>query len=110
MRTGGKVRRESFSERDAALAALEAEGREIERAGRREAIDLRYRTFAPAELVAGRVELRGPGGLLGRTSAGVDVRGDGSAAAWRGLVHKRLVETRGGESAYAALRRELITS
>lgn len=108
VRTGGKVRRERFEEREAALAALEAAGSELARTGRREELDLRYRTYAPGELVAGRVEVRGPARLLSGLTAGVDVRGDGTVEAWRGLVRKRIIAPRGGESVYAALRRELI--
>jgi hypothetical protein len=46
--------------------------------------------------------VRGPG-----VRGGIDVRGDGSAEAYRGWLRKRLVEARKGESAVDALRRAL---
>ena len=62
------------------------------------------KTYSPAEQVAVRGELRGPRGLR----AGIDVRGDGEAEAYVGLVRRRLVERFPREDAYAALRRTLI--
>jgi hypothetical protein len=61
------------------------------------------RAYEPAQQVAVRGELRGPGGLR----AGVDVRGDGSAEAFTGFVRRRLIELGDGEDAWSALRREV---
>jgi hypothetical protein len=61
------------------------------------------REYDAVAQVAGRFELRGPGGVR----AGVDVRGDGSAEAYTGRVRKQLVEQRAGETAAQALRRAL---
>ena len=55
--------------------------------------------YEPAQRVAARLELGGRGG--------VDVHGDGSAVAYTGRLRRRLVERRGSESAYDALRRAL---
>ena len=60
------------------------------------------REYAPERQVTGRFELRGPG-----VRGGVDVRGDGSAQAYRGRIRKQLVEPEPGESAVEALSRAL---
>lgn len=104
IRRGAKVERERVEDLGSALRALERRGRELERATRaRPAGGRLVRRFEPVQQVAGRVELRGPGGL----QAGVDVRGDGSAEAFTGRLRRTLVVQREGESPYDALRRAL---
>jgi hypothetical protein len=61
------------------------------------------RTYEPVRQVAARGEVSGPG----RLRAGVDLRGDGSAEAFTGRWHRRLVAPEPGETAYDALRRVL---
>ncbi|HEX5925023.1 MAG TPA: hypothetical protein VFY45_14425 [Baekduia sp.] len=61
------------------------------------------REYEPAEQVAVRGELRGPG----RLRAGVDVRGDGTVVAFTGVVRRRPIELGDREDAWAGLRREL---
>jgi hypothetical protein len=102
-RVGPRVERERFGDLDAALDALEARGRELE-AGTDPAPvkSLLGRDYQPVQVVRARLELRGP-----RLRAGVDVRGDGSSEAFTGRVRRSLVEQRGRESAYEALRREI---
>lgn len=75
-------------------------------APRREAVDLRYKSFAPVQQVAARGELRGPSGAR----AGVDVRGDGSVEAFTGRVRRSVVALEPGEDAFAGLRRVLAGS
>ncbi|MGH2716467.1 MAG: hypothetical protein ACRDM7_21795 [Thermoleophilaceae bacterium] len=96
--------RERFTELAAALSAVEERGRELERgADARPAGGTLIRRIEPVQRVVARLELSGPG----RLRAGVDVRGDGSSEAFTGRVRRRLVEQRGGEDAYGALRRLL---
>jgi hypothetical protein len=104
IRKGSKVDRERFGDLDAALAAIERRGRDLE-AG----VDARgvggtvIRRIEPVQQVVARLEVAGPG----RTRAGVDVRGDGSSEAFTGRIRRRLVEQRLDESPYDALRRVL---
>jgi hypothetical protein len=100
LRLGPKVHRSSHSTLHEAIDALEAGFAAVPR---REAIDLRFRTFDPIQQVAGRGEITGPRGARG----GVDVRGDGSTEAYTGRVRKRLLDAEPGEDAFSALRRAL---
>jgi hypothetical protein len=98
------VDRERYGDLDAAVRAIEQHGRELERtAHARERGGTIIRRIEPVQQVVARLELRGPDRLRG----GVDVRGDGSSEAFTGRVRRRLVEQRGRESAYEALRRAL---
>jgi hypothetical protein len=105
VRAGAEVRREHCATLDDALAAIEREGRELERGadGRAEGGTL-MRRLEPVQIVVARLELSGPR----RLRAGVDVRGDGSSEAFVGRLRRQVVEERDGESAYGALRRALI--
>ena len=102
VRTGPRVERLAAGSLDEALELIERRARALAAGPRREAVELRYKTFAPVAQVAHRLELRGAG-----VHAGVDVRGDGSVEAWTGRLRRRLVEQQEGESPYAALRRTL---
>src|SRR4051794_12198593 len=104
-RRGGKNDKRAFATLGEAIDDLETE---LRAAATLIARDPRVeralgRDYEPVEQVAVRGELRGPG----RVRAGVDVRGDGSAEAWTGVVRRRLIDVRDREDAWSALRREL---
>jgi hypothetical protein len=104
VRSGPDVSREHFETLDAALAAIEREGRELERgADARPVGGTLMRRLEAVQQVVARLELAGPD----RLRAGVDVRGDGSSEAFTGRIRRRVVEQRRRESAYDALRRAL---
>ena len=106
-RRHGKVQRERHDEGRAALAAVERIGRELEQGAHAEPFGGEMmRRIEPVRQVLARIELSGPG----RLRAGVDVRGDGSSEAFTGRVRRQVIEQRGGESAYDALRRVLKSS
>jgi hypothetical protein len=104
VRVRGKVRKRRCSALTEALTEIEREGRELESgvdgSGRGGGL---MRRLEPVQIVVARLELSGPRGLR----AGVDVRGDGSSEAFTGRMRRRVLEQRGGESPYDALRREL---
>ena len=104
IRKGPKVERERYSDLDAALQAIEQHGHELQQtAGTHTRGGTIIRRIEPVQQVVARLELAGPD----RLRAGVDVRGDGSTEAFTGRLRRRLVEQRGRESAYDALRRAL---
>ncbi len=99
-RIGPRVDKSQHASLEEAVAAVEARLGVTGRQHRREVLG---RTYDPDEQVTGRFELRGPGGVRG----GVDVRGDGSAQAYRGWLRKEPVEPLPGETPGDALRRAL---
>jgi hypothetical protein len=97
------VTREKFTSLEAALDHIEARGRVLEQTVRVKPVDTKILgRYEPAQQVAVRLELSRRGG--------VDIRGDGSAQAYTGRLRRRLVERRGSESAYDALRRVLTSA
>jgi hypothetical protein len=107
VRAQARVRKERFDSLETALDRLETEARALANDVSGQPIDAKIRRFEPAQIVAGRIELSGPQRLASDVSAGVDVRRDGSVEAYTGRIRKRVIEQRGREDAYAALRREL---
>jgi hypothetical protein len=102
VRSGPRVERDRYDDRDAALAAVESRGRELEREADARPVGGRLiRRIETQQQVVARLELAGPS----RLRVGVDVRGDGSSEAWTGRLRRKLVDQRRGESPYDALRR-----
>ena len=102
VRTGPRVQKQRADSLEEALELLETETRVAANTIRRPEVDMRFRRFTPAQQVAVRAEVRGPG-----PRSGFDVRGDGSVQAWTGRMRRRLVEPVGDETVYEALRRAL---
>jgi hypothetical protein len=108
VRAGPRVKRHRFTALEEALDALEDHGQALARDATSRSVDLKYKRYEPVQRVAARIELAGPERLLPSVRAGVDVRGDGSTEAYLGRVRREIVEQRGQESSYRALRRALI--
>ena len=104
MRSGSKVTRSRHETLADALDTLRKHTGELElRPPTAGAGGGLVRRYPPVARVVGRVEVSGPG----RLRAGVDVRGDGSSEAFRGRLHRRLIEQRDAETACDALARAL---
>ena len=99
-RLGSRVEKSRHASLDEALDTIAARTGLVQRRGTARGI---AQSYEPNRQVAGRFEVAGPGGTRG----GIDVRGDGSAESYTGLVRKRLVEQEPGESPLDALRRAL---
>jgi hypothetical protein len=107
VRPSGRVERSEFDALGDALEALTARGREFSGSAANEPVDVKIKRFEPVQQVIARLELAGPERLLPSVHVGVDVRGDGSAEAFRGRIRRTLIEQQPGEDAFAALRRAL---
>jgi hypothetical protein len=107
VRTGPRVKQWPFASLEDALEQLEARGRELAGSAPDRVVDAKFKRFEPAEQVVARLELSGPERFMSSVRAGVDVRGDGSVEAYRGRLRRAVIDQRDGETAYAALRREL---
>jgi hypothetical protein len=103
VRESSRVERERFATLEQAMDAVRRRVEELRPVARRETARAFLREITPGEQVPARLELRGPG----RRRGGLDLRGDGSVAAWTGRVSKRVVEPDAGEEAVAALTRAL---
>jgi hypothetical protein len=107
VRNGAKVDRLKAASLGEALELVERYGRGLAAQPRLKEVDLRFRTYAPADQVAARIEVSGPQRWRPSVRAGIDVRGDGSVAAWSGGTDREFVAQESGESPYDALRRAL---
>lgn len=109
VRVKGKVTRERHATLDEALASAERHGSRAALKPAAQTVDLKMREYAPAAQVSARIEVSGPGRLLPAVRAGLDVRGDGSTAAWTGRLQRAVIEPKKCETPAAALRR-VVTS
>lgn len=107
VRAGPKVEKERYDRLEDALEVLERRARDLAKDATGRAVDVKIRRFEPAEQAVARIELSGPERMLPKVRAGVDVRGDGSTAAYLGHVHRDVVAQGNGDAPYRALRRAL---
>ncbi|CAB4864895.1 MAG: hypothetical protein F2799_01980 [Actinobacteria bacterium] len=107
VRDGAKVRRSQWDSLKRALEQLQAETAAAATRTPSAAVDLKIREFQPEDLVAMRVQLKGPQRFVPKVRCGMDVRGDGSLLPWIGGAGRKQVECKGKETAWQALRREL---
>ena len=105
IRHGSEVRKEQFDDLGAAIEAMEQCVREIRREGPLKEINA-LRDYEPGQRVRARLELS-TGGLWRGREGGIDVMGDGALVPYVGVVRKRALEPRDGETAFDAVREAL---
>jgi hypothetical protein len=96
VRRGPKIDHERAESLD---EAIEIAKRYVRGSRRRDAVEAIGRRYEAEDLVAVRIELKGPGGR-----GGLDVRGDGGLIAWTGRVFRTVLE---GDDPYEALAHRL---
>jgi hypothetical protein len=105
IRHGSEVKREQLDNLDDAVEELERRAEAIRSEGPLEEVSM-LRTFEPEQRVHARLEVTGPGRIR-RPEAGLDVMGDGRLVPYRGVIFKKPLEPRRGQSAYDAVRAAL---
>ncbi len=93
--------REKFATLDEAIADAQRRVDQIRREDRLPPIST-LRDFTPAERVAARIEISGPG-LVRAPEGGIDVMGDGAAIAYTGAIRKERIDADSLEDAFAKL-------
>ena len=99
------MEREGFASLDEAICALEAGARAIRGEGPLKEVSV-LRDFGPGDRVHARFELS-TGSLIRGREAGIDVMGDGRLVPYTGVVRKRRLEQRDGETAFDVVREAL---
>jgi hypothetical protein len=102
IRHGSRIAKERFEDLAGAIGAMEERVREIRREGPMDDINA-LRDYEPGQRVHARLELS-TGGLFRGREVGIDVMGDGALIPYTGVVRKRRLEPRDGETAYDAVR------
>jgi hypothetical protein len=94
IRNGPQVTREKCDSLDEAIEFVK---RQVRGARRREAVEALGRHYEPGQIVAIRIEVKGPS-----SRAGLDVLGDGGLVAYTGRITRTVIGE--GEDPYEALR------
>jgi hypothetical protein len=102
IRHGSRVERETFDDLDTAIAALQHRSLQIRGEGPLEEVKA-LRHFEPGQRVHARLELS-TGGIFGGREVGIDVMGNGAFVPYAGVIRKRRLELRDGETAFEAVR------
>jgi hypothetical protein len=107
VRHGSEVERHGFNDLDEAVAAMRERALAIRAEGPVERV-AGFRDYEPRDQVHARLQLSG-GGLLRKTTAGVDVRGNGEFVPFRGGVRREELDPTGHETPFDAVRETLET-
>jgi hypothetical protein len=105
VRHGSDVRSESFDDLDAAVAAMRERALAIRAEGPVERA-AGFKDYEPRDQVHARLQLSG-GGLLRKSVAGVDVRGNGEFVPYRGGVTREELDPSRHETPFDLVRETL---
>jgi hypothetical protein len=105
IRHGSRVERETFDDLETAILAMERRSLQIRDEGPLQEVRA-LRDFEPGQQVHARLELS-TGGVFGGREVGIDVMGDGGLVPYTGVIRKRRLQPRDGETAFEAVREAL---
>lgn len=105
VRHGSEVEHVSFDELDEAIGEMRRRALEIRAEGPMEPVST-LRDFSPDDLVRARLQLSGRG-ILRRSTAGIDVRGDGTFMPYRGTVRREELDPSRDETPFETVRKTL---
>ena len=105
VRSGAAVDHERFENLGEAVAAMRARALDIRAEGPPKTAKV-LRKFEPKDQVTARLELAGRG-LLRKSVAGVDVRGDGSFVPYRGGMRREELDPSGHDTPFDTVRETL---
>jgi hypothetical protein len=105
VRHGSDVEHESFGDLDEAVAAMRGRALAIRAEGPARPVRS-LRDFEPAQQVHARLQLSG-GGILRKSVAGVDVRGDGTFVPFKGGVVREELDPTHHETPFDLVRETL---
>ena len=105
VRHGSDVEQLGFDDLGDAVAAMRQRAMEIRAAGRAAPVSA-LRDFEPGDQVQARLQLRGKGWLR-KPVGGIDVRGDGTFAPYRGGVRREELDPSGHKTPFELVRETL---
>jgi hypothetical protein len=105
VRHGSEVDHRGFDDLDEAVVAMRERALAIRAEGPVKAVS-GFRDYEPRDQVQARLQLSG-GGLLRKTTAGVDVRGNGEFVPYRGGVRREELDPSGHETPFDTVRETL---
>ena len=105
VRSGAEVDHDSFEDLGEAVAAMRSQALRIRAEGAPKTANL-VRTFKPEDQVRARLELSG-GRFLRKSTAGVDVRGDGTFIPFRGGMRREEMDPSGHDTPFDLVRETL---
>lgn len=106
VRNGPEVEHASFDDLDEAVAALRARALEIRSEGPARRVRS-LRDFEPEDQVQARLQLTGRGSWLRKSTAGVDIRGDGTFVPFSGGVGREELDPADHETPFELVRETL---